>query len=661
MNLRIHGDNILECEHAARVIAASLGRGTGGEVRPVGGSLWAPAYAIDNPRGESVGIQFFPGYGRWPLDIQKELRSRGAPLREMADAVVTIWRDNDGDKTEEPILSFEFCGALPAGNQAWQRCGRALNAAYSKIPYFYFAELGGLELDSNRQIKAGRLPNPIIPFAYMALGDALGTIALPVFEPSPSIRDAQRHTFGSAFGTEEAIPLVGSILAGSYDVGEERKLREKAVRATAALSALRRRNDTLNASEWEQLANEQSGREKANWLIARRMSWRKTVTIPVTPTFRDLLTSVQRLAVAIGTEELPICLLPGAERRHLVQLLGRIYGARTGRAFTDWLQSSTRPLAIVWIAGFKPRGDDSRPDRGLVPLARMIFGEREVDVLSVVYGPGRNLQQVINNPAEAAEINGLWEAILRFSNSVLIDSRNGQDLPQISMVIPDRVQARQTERVATPAGAENPLEFGENDVDSALHLIFTHALRSKCFECMCNPPGGDWSGLSFDVNGVLYRWTSLPRVTAEGAKRPDHVVQFSTPYSALLAIESKDIPRRMEAGIGPRLVRYVSSLLAHAPNITRQTSHTTWGPAIGARAVDVPEIISAAAFQYRIAGDLTQVARTADCDLILGFEFDSRTGGTVLHVKVNRQLDWIVRMLRTAVTNLARRLIVQIH
>jgi hypothetical protein len=558
-------------------------------------------------------------------------------------------------------LSFEFCGALPAGNQAWQRCGRALNAAYSKIPYFYFAELGGLELDANRQIRAGRLPNPIIPFAYLALGDALSTIALPVFEASPSIQDAQRRNFASAFGTEDAFALAASILGGHYDVGEERGLREKAIQATGTLASLRHRNDTLTPGEWEQLAKERSGREKANWLVARHMSWRKKVTIPTPDTFRNLLNSVQPIAVAIGTEELPICLLPGTARRGLARLLQRLYGGRIGAEFTEWIENSTKPLAIVWIAGFKPRGDDSRPDRGLVPLARMMFGERDVDVLSVIYGPGRNFQQVISDPAQAAQSNGLWEAILRFSNLVLIDSLKGQGLPRISMVVPARVQARQTGQAATPAGAENPLEFGENDVDSVLHLIFAHALPAECFECMCNPPGGDWSGLSFELDPDVFRWTSLPRVTAQGAKRPDHVVQFRAPNTALLAIESKDRAASMETGIGPRLTEYVSSLLTHAPNITRGMEHATWNPAVNARRVTVPEIISAAAFQYRRPDELNAVTRTAGCDLILGFEFDSTTGGTVAHIKVNRQLNWLVNMIRTAAENLGRRLIVQIH
>ena len=44
----------------------------------------------------------------------------------------------------------------------------------------------------------------------------------------------------------------------------------------------------------------------------------------------------------------------------------------------------------------------------------------------------------------------------------------------------------------------SPLKIGENDVDTILHTIFTQLKSSeiKIFEGMCNPPGGDWSGIS---------------------------------------------------------------------------------------------------------------------------------------------------------------------
>lgn len=229
------------------------------------------------------------------------------------------------------------------------------------------------------------------------------------------------------------------------------------------------------------------------------------------------------------------------------------------------------------------------------------------------------------------------------------------------MLVPARVQAHARTDIVTPAGTDNPIEFGENDVDSLLHLIFAHELCASCFECMCNPPGGDWSGLSFKINGDIFRWTSLPRVTAEGAKRPDHVVQFSPPNSALLAIESKDKASAMEVSIGPRLREYVSSLLAHAPNIARDATTGGWTAATNPYRGTALNVISAAAFQYRHEREVTEVEDKAQVDLILGFEFDGTRGRTVLHVKYDRKLAWLVALIHAVAAKLPRRLIVQVH
>lgn len=88
----------------------------------------------------------------------------GGVLRESADAILTRFSDD----TESPILAIEFCSALPAGNQAWQRSGRAYSMAKAGIPYLFITELGGFELSVDRKKKAARLPNPAVPYSYSA-------------------------------------------------------------------------------------------------------------------------------------------------------------------------------------------------------------------------------------------------------------------------------------------------------------------------------------------------------------------------------------------------------------------------------------------------------------------------------------------------------------
>jgi hypothetical protein len=106
-------------------------------------SVTCPVYIVTLPDSE-LQFQFLPGYGerRWNQDVLGFVKRAGGRLREAADAIIT--RIKDG--SESAVAAIEFCGALPAGNQAWQRQGRAFSFAHAGIPYFYVAELGGFEL-----------------------------------------------------------------------------------------------------------------------------------------------------------------------------------------------------------------------------------------------------------------------------------------------------------------------------------------------------------------------------------------------------------------------------------------------------------------------------------------------------------------------------------
>lgn len=74
------------------------------------------------------------------------------------------------------------------------------------------------------------------------------------------------------------------------------------------------------------------------------------------------------------------------------------------------------------IKGFKPRGDDNRPDRGILPLAVML-SSTDVEIMTYIYGPvlANNLDLLINTPRRLANANGLWKSILALSNYVALD------------------------------------------------------------------------------------------------------------------------------------------------------------------------------------------------------------------------------------------------
>ena len=162
---RIYGDNIVECERALGLIVEALGA-VKSDITNTHFSIVIPKIVI-NKNGQQYSFSLISGYGdnRWTVDILKLLDSKGGLLREAPDSLITEIVDGK----EDTLLAIEFCGALPAGNQAWQRNGRALSFAYSKIPYFYITEIGGYELDGDRDRKAERVPNPLIPFSYVGI------------------------------------------------------------------------------------------------------------------------------------------------------------------------------------------------------------------------------------------------------------------------------------------------------------------------------------------------------------------------------------------------------------------------------------------------------------------------------------------------------------
>ncbi|MHB8240418.1 MAG: hypothetical protein ACYDHN_00345 [Solirubrobacteraceae bacterium] len=624
--LWIFGDNILECEKALGVVAEAVGP-PGAELRWVGGALYAPLYELRNGREAVLTTQLFPGYKRWNYDLQLQLRQRGAPLLEGTDAVVVNAADS------EVLLAFEFCGALPAGNNAWQRCGRALACAAAGVPYLYYAELGGLELHGNRAVKAARFPNPLVPFAYLSLSQLSNSLAAPVFVVSPTATPDIACQFAHSSGDREALAVTRDVLAGEHDRAGTivAALQQKAEQTVEALTARRHRTDTLTANEWLQLSNTASGRARADWLLNRAMPWRKRESIG-TQSFRELLTTASAIGlVAAGAEGIPISLLPACKRPQLTSVVNNLYGSRVSGPFGKWLVGDEeRPLVIVWIAGFKPAGQDSRPDRGLLPLARMLFGDG-VDYLSVIYGPARasQLDELATNIVGLARSNGLWEAVVGLSDAILVDSRTSGAMPSVGVLAP--YVPPESTVPATPFDPTLPPLYGEHDIDTILHMLFATAPHIDVFEGMCNPPGGNWSGISFQSTPTadVVRWSSLPRVPV-GVKRPDHVVVFQGATPTVLSVESKHNAGSVETGVGPRLTAYVDNLFQIEPTISRAPTVQAWRSFAAVWSPRV-EYLSAVAYQYQPTVDPQVVRTRSGADIVLAIEFLGDSGKCLLH------------------------------
>lgn len=634
--IRIHGDNILECERALMLIADAFLA----TVRFLQGPVYAPQYEIIHETDKLFSIQLLPGYGRWGIDAQEIMVASGAPLREASDAIITRVLPPSGQ--EEVILAVEFCNALPAGNNAWQRNGRALTYATVKIPYLYFAEIGGFELGQRRIRKATRFPSPIVPFSYLTATKLFNVICLPVYMPSLTITKELRRQLAGVFGFEEAKELIKSMILGTPNGEALKKLARKDFDLVQFLSDRRRRAGTLNGPQWNEFMGLKTASAKARWLSEQHVRWVKKVgeKVRLTSTSPQLIAAIQAVSHSVGANDIPLCMVPADNRKDLAKRISGIYGSLIRENFLCWVSTSTSPLVIAWITGFKPRGEDSRPDRGLVPLARMLFGN-DVEVLSIVSGPAKKetWSMLLTAPEELAKQNGLWEAILHLSDAVLVDSITANDGP-IALTM-DRTHEITQQNICFPV-ASTLLRFSEHDVDTILHLLFTCGHGLNVFEAMCNPPGGDWSGLSLlDLKtGNEYRWTSLPRITSPGSKRPDHVIQFwSDERMYLLAIESKNRAGDLEIGIGDRLKRYVEELLSSPPTISRNIGCETWSlwetdnpSSFGFSEIN---ILSGGAFYWANEQNMNQAVLRGRIDVTFAFEFGTKQD-VLMHLRCNQ-------------------------
>jgi len=631
----LHGDNIVECERIFGLITTALKTEFTVNVSAPSSSLSCPTFTIEIAEIKTIfTFTYFPGYGRWDGNILVHLKNLGVSLREAADIILT----EVVDKREKPVFALEFSGALPAGNQAWQRSGRAYAVAKGHVPYIYLTELGGFELGADRENKAARLPNPAVPFSYLSYSLTSDTPVLPVYVPSPVASKNALKLFDSIFGLNELIIFVKELVLGRNYTQTVKKLEIKVLNLVLLLANSRKRADSLNTNQWEgvyrALIDNQSITE---YLIANApLNWSKTAYIEgLTQSAKDLMTIASNHAVGLTATNLPFCIIPAESRTTFANEVLKLY-PHLSPEFLQWLRT-VRPLSICWVMGFKPRGDDARPDRGLPGFTRMLIGETE-DMLSVVYGPAPAVtwKNIEENPRRLMHSNGLWETILASSDAVLADSSTLEEFPVRNYLkshwTAEAVALEVTDLLVTAI----PSSFGENDVDTVIHLLFHHLGGSAVFEGLCNPPGGDWSGISLQntQRTLEARWLSLPRVSGEEAKRPDHILQlFGIGTSPLiLTIESKDRAGNVENNIGSRLIRYVVELVKYAPNAERTKQDSIWTDTVTSFDGTPFQYASAAAFVLKNSAEMESVRDKANCDMILGFVFAAKGDTCDLHI-----------------------------
>ena len=609
-NLRIHGDNIVECERTLKMIADAYSS----TYELLNSPIYFPKYSIKTKDCQFV-IELLSGHGRWSdIDLGDIIYKAGGRLRESADSYLTEVLG----KQETVLLGIEYCSALPAGNNAWQRNGRALASVFANVPYLYYAEIGGIELDENRTPKAPRYPNPAVPFSYVSLSNDMNCFCLPVYRAHPSMTLQNMLAYKSALGYDDGLVFIRQILNKEDTTLTVNRLKDKAVKMVEILSNGRKKNDTLKGKEWNKLLISPN---RPSWLVQNyKEEWQKKSSdkVLVSGTFELLKSKMKSLLVVpITAKDLPFCIVP---KQNLPALKSWIKETYNG---LDTNFDLNKDLAFVWITGFKPRGDDSRPDRGLSPLCRMILG-KDANIMAIVSGPGTKYtwDKLLNSPKELCESNGLFEAIFSCCNYLFVDSATCDSY----VFMPTGAKLNKNTKPITFPYIQKPVvRYFEHDTDCAIHQILSSHKDLGVFECFCNPPGGDWSGISFFKNGKEYKWTSLPRVS-EHSKRPDHIFQIERKGRLIFVpIESKGYGKDLENNIGNRLKDYINDLFNSEPTAYKSNDKTDWKFFEGSIGEVKYSMISVGAFLYKDERELTNQLLRGNLDAIFAFEFGEIT------------------------------------
>nr|AAL86024.1 BsmI [Geobacillus stearothermophilus] len=628
---RIHGDNIIECE---RVIDLILSKINPQKVKRGFISLSCPFIEIIFKEGHDYfhwRFDMFPGFNkntndRWNSNILDLLSQKGSFLYETPDVIITSL--NNGK--EEILMAIEFCSALQAGNQAWQRSGRAYSVGRTGYPYIYIVDFVKYELNnSDRSRKNLRFPNPAIPYSYISHSKNTGNFIVQAYfrgeEYQPKYDKKLKFFDETIFAEDDIADYIIAKLQHRDTSNIEQLLINKNLKMVEFLSKNTKNDNNFTYSEWESIYN--GTYRITNLPSLGRFKFRKKIAEKsLSGKVKEFNNIVQRYSVGLASSDLPFGVIRKESRNDFINDVCKLYNINDMKIIKELKEDAD--LIVCMLKGFKPRGDDNRPDRGALPLVAMLAGEN-AQIFTFIYGPlikgAINLiDQDIN---KLAKRNGLWKSFVSLSDFIVLDCPIiGESYNEFRLIINKNNKEsilRKTSKQQNILVDPTPNHYQENDVDTVIYSIFKYIVPN-CFSGMCNPPGGDWSGLSIIRNGHEFRWLSLPRVSENG-KRPDHVIQildlFEKPL--LLSIESKEKPNDLEPKIGVQLIKYIEYLFDFTPSVQRKIAGGNWE--FGNKSL-VPNdfiLLSAGAFidyDNLTENDYEKIFEVTGCDLLIAIK-----------------------------------------
>ena len=634
-HFRIHGDNIIECERIAKILLDQL------ELQSQDVTLSSPStitlktsFHYKNSIME-WRIDLLPGFNkagrsRWEKNIFDILKINGSFLDETPDAIVTEIKN---DK-EWILFALEFCSALQAGNQAWQRSGRAYSTGITGCPYIYIVDFVKYELNaSTRERKALRFPNAAVPYSYISFSKNNNLKVVQAYfkaeefnkEDNKLLKDFDDNNFAK----DDFAEFVINTMLEKNANKEWESLTQKNFNVVQFLANVNKSKGSFTAQQWKSIYQNELNVLDYSKSDADLPFWKKVAKKSKHGNHNKFFSLVKKHSIGIASKDLPFGVISAAQRQHFSQELKQIYPTFNNDVLTK-IGCNNKDLLICLLKGFKPGGDDNRPDRGALPFAQMLVGQN-CDVMTFLYGPilERNFSLLNNNPKQLAKNNGLWNVLISLSDFIAIDANilnNKKKVFSTEIILKD-VQSlkkittihRNSSNLVGEYFPGKPKSYHEDDVDTAIHYLFSHILKECCFESLCNPPGGDWSGFSIIDNQIEKRWLSLPRESKSIAgKRPDHILELFDILDKpiLLIIESKEFSNDLEDSVGTKLIEYLKKMMSFVPSVVRSSSTRNWERSKEKTSFDDFYAISAAAYLGNSAETDEIVFKKSQCDML---------------------------------------------
>jgi hypothetical protein len=648
---RIYGDNIVECFRFLDLFSANT-------IKPTKFNVSYNNYSalIAADENNDYFFELLPGFGkndkkRWKESVISMFQKSSSLLDETPDAFITSL---SGDK-ETLILAIEFCSALQAGNQAWQRSGRAYSIGKVGIPFLYIIDFTKYELNpETRERKALRFPNLAVPLSYNAYTKQTNNLVMETYTRSeefnpldPKIKD---KGFESTFGGSDLNNYIYSLMDEKDPSSYENNLIEKNEKMVQLLapsdSADSITRENLDFIDYDDLIGFID--KYCNFHAQKKIEEKSTDSKEIIE-INDFL---GKHSDGIFSSDLPFCLLDSESIPEFVSILIKNYSP-SATIINEIL--SQKHLVVTLLKGFKPRGDDNRPDRGVLPLIRMIMGEN-IQVITILYGPviKSSFDLFKTDTNKLAAKNGFWKTLINFSEYILVDSPiikdDSKGVPSLNEKKIIRTNRKSEMKIDFPLSFKkldvSPVSLREDDVDGLILTGFRFH-STNAFSGLCNPPGGDWSGLSLIKDDIVYRWLSLPRVSENSFKRPDHVIQFIE-QNSLLIIESKDYLSNLENDIGTRLIGYVRWLMKFSPSV--QSEKGAWTISTNILQEKDFNFITAGAFMGSEDDDLSTSIEYSNVDLILCFIPKNGKWNLRIHYKESSKVIAILQELEKAFT-----------